>query len=555
MRRNVSKRLILTALICNIIVSSANAATIESIKLNAGKINFIGSSSAEKISYKIYSSSKSGTIISDICEMGEAKVSEGEFSFDIKMPQIMSGAETDGNFIIEVKDSLKTAKNFLFTGYSYRTAFLTALNTKTMGTEIYDLFEGKSLDEKYNNTDIMKNLGADIDYYNALDTAEKNKIASAFLQEKGGTAIDENNFSEVFDHARAVQYINKNDVTDAWLNESSLEFENVKYKYADKELKNWISDILDDGTSYNSYSDIEKKYREANVLYLLDNAKFTDYDALISQYDDAIGIGSETYYAIYKSMSPLNQSNVNTALKNAIALSKPKTKEAFKSAYEKAINDEITAISKSQTSNPSGGSAGGGGGGIPLILPEKTNPTVIVSGFSDIESVEWAKEAITALANAGVVSGYDDNTFKPQQSIKREEFVKMVISAAKIDLNKAACKFDDVEQDKWYAQYVNAAFGAGIISGISETEFGIGKGITREDMAVIIARLINVESGDSEVVFTDDASISNYAKDSIYKLYRTRKIAGVGNNRFAPKEIVTRAQAAKIIYDTLVSDN
>ena len=534
---------------------SVNAATIGSLKLNAGKIEVSGTSSAEKISYKIYSSSKSGTQISDICEMGEAEVSDGKFSVTLRMPKAMQGLETDGEYNIEIKDSSKASQSFLFTGYSYRTAFLADLNTKTTGAEVFSLFGEKSTDDLHNNTDIMKNLGVDVDYYNSLDDAEKNKIAFAFLTEKGTTVVTEDNFSAIYNQAQSVQYINKNAVTDTWLSESALAFDGVKFQDADSEIKSWISNILEDGTVYNTYSDIEKKYREANVLYLLDNAKFTEYDTLILGYDDAIGIGSETYYAIYKSMSPLNQSNVNTALKNAIALSKPKTKEAFKSAYEKAINDEITAISKSQTSNPSGGSAGGGGGGIPLILPEKTNPTVIVSGFSDIESVEWAKEAITALAKEGVIAGYDDNTFKPQQSIKREEFVKMVISASHIDLNKPACKFDDVEQDKWYAQYVNAAYGAGIISGTSESDFGIGRGITREDMAVIIARLVNVEARDSEVVFADDASIADYARESIYKLYRAGMIAGVGNNEFAPKEIVTRAQAAKIIYDTLVSDN
>ena len=141
------------------------------------------------------------------------------------------------------------------------------------------------------------------------------------------------------------------------------------------------------------------------------------------------------------------------------------------------------------------------------------------------------------------------------KGLDTEAFVKMVMSAARIDLDKPACKFGDVDQGKWYAQYVNAAYGEGVISGISETEFGIGKEITREDMAVIIARLVDSEAAETTTDFADDADISEYARESIYKLYAAGKIAGVGNGRFAPKEIVTRAQAAKIIYDTLISGN
>ena len=550
------KHLILSMLLCYAISTSANAATIESLKLNAGKIEVSGNSSAGKISYKIYSSSKLGTQIGDICDMGEAEVSDGKFLITLRMPKIMQGLETDGSYNIDIKDDMKITQNFLFTGYSYRTAFLADMNAKTTAAEIYSLFEGKSSDNVHNNVDIMKNLGVDIDYYNALTVAEKNKIASSLLTEKGTTILTQDNFSTIYNKAQALQYINNNAVTDTWLSESSFVFEGAEFKDADSELKSWISDIMKDGTVYNSYSDIDKKYREANVLYLLDNAKFTEYDTILSSYDDAIGLNGETYYTTYKSMPSLNQLNVNTALRNAIAVSKPKTKEAFKAAYKKAIDDEIAEINK-QNKNQGGGGSGSssGGGGMSIIIPEVINPTTVVSNFSDIASVGWAETAITALAKQGVISGYDDNTFKPQQSIKREEFVKMVIAAAHIDLDKPACKFDDVEQDKWYAQYVNAAYGEGIISGTSESDFGIGRGITREDMAVIMARLIDLEDGDSAEVFADDASISSYAKASIYKLYRAGKIAGVGDNKFAPKEIVTRAQAAKIIYDTLVSGN
>ena len=556
MKKKAGKCLFLVALACCIMSAGADAATIELLKLNAGNVDIEGTSPKERVSYKIYKASTTGNSISDICEMGEAAVSDGKFSISLKMPETMQGSETDGDYIIDIKDSTKTSQSFLFVGKSYRTDFAASINSKTKSADIFAVFEGSSGDSAHTNIDIMKNFGVDTDYYNSLDTAGKNALAAAFLTEKGTKTVDEANFSTIYSHAQAVQYINKNTVTQAWLDNSDLEFEGVKFKDSDSELKKWILSVIDDGTVYGSYSDAEKKYREANVLYLLNNARFTDYDALISKYNDAIGITGDAYYNTYMNMAPLNRSNVNAALKNALALSKAATKEAFKAAYKKAIEDEKAAMNKQNAGNAGGGGGGSSsGGGVPIAVPEKTDPIKAVSDFTDIGGVDWAKDAIMALAKEGVVSGYEDNTFKPQQSIKREECVKMVISAARIDLDKPTCKFGDVEQDKWYAQYVNAAYGEGVISGISEAEFGIGKEITREDMAVIIARLVNLNVAEAAAEFADDSDISEYARESVYKLYAAGKIAGVGNGRFAPKEIVTRAQAAKIIYDTLISGN
>lgn len=84
--------------------------------------------------------------------------------------------------------------------------------------------------------------------------------------------------------------------------------------------------------------------------------------------------------------------------------------------------------------------------------------------------------------------------------------------------------------------------------------FGIGSNITREDMAVIAYRTAVVcglmEDGEreSEFVFEDDAQISDYAKTAVYRLAEEEIINGVGDDYFAPKSNLTRAQAAKIIY-------
>lgn len=550
------KRLITFVLACNLVAMNVCAAEINDITLNAGKIKVQGSSKDDIVSYKIYKNLSDGTDINNVCEIGEVKVSNGIFLFGFTMPKTIGGIETNGEYNLEIKDSVKKSLSFIYTGISYRQAFISELNSKTNENDIYTCFEGESSDQAYKNIVIMNNLGTDKEYYDLLDSNEKLKLAGLFLKEKGAGTLTEDNFSSIYNNAQFVQYLNKNTVTEGWLEKSDLSFENLKFKdIKDSNLKKWIVKILEQEKQYELYSEINKSYQIANVLYLLNNAKYTEYDKLIEKYNSEINIKDETYYITYESMTKPKKSSVNSKLKNLLATANACKVSEFKEKYKTAI-DAIQNDNNKDVSGSTGGSSGGSGGGIALITPENINPTINVPKFTDLESVEWAKKAIEILASKGVISGYADNSFKPEQKIRREEFVKMVVSAKKIDLNKPSCTFSDVQQDKWYAEYVNAAFAQGIVSGVSEDTFGIGKEITREDMAVIISRLLpENDINNQDYTFADDKDISGYAKEAVYKLYNLNKINGVGNNLFGPKQIVTRAQAAKIIFDALVADN
>ena len=110
--------------------------------------------------------------------------------------------------------------------------------------------------------------------------------------------------------------------------------------------------------------------------------------------------------------------------------------------------------------------------------------------------------------------------------------------------------FGDVESTAWYAPYVAAAVKAGIVNGISDTEFGIGRSISRQDMAVMTHRAleklsIDVEPGASHI-FTDGDEIAGYAKDAIDILSGAGILSGDGG-KFAPADSLTREQAAKVL--------
>ena len=169
--------------------------------------------------------------------------------------------------------------------------------------------------------------------------------------------------------------------------------------------------------------------------------------------------------------------------------------------------------------------------------------------FSDVTNEYWAKAPIEALATDGIINGYEDGTFRGDNLVNREEFVKMIVSAfdLKADGENA---FSDVNSDFWAAGVISTAVSCGIIKGVSDTEFGVGQPITRQDMAVIIDRVLaycgkSLETG--QISFIDAESISNYATESVNKLTTAGLINGFEDGTFKGLQELTRAEAAKVI--------
>lgn len=229
-------------------------------------------------------------------------------------------------------------------------------------------------------------------------------------------------------------------------------------------------------------------------------------------------------------------------------------------AFKIAANEEIARLGGTSgggtSTKPSGGGyVGGGIGGSktgdtkPITAPKETDKTE----FDDIEGYDWAKESIEALAAKGIVNGVGDNKFDPSANVTREQFLAMLMRAYNIspDINEGL-SFSDTPAGEWYAGYVAVGVKKGIVKGISDTEFGIGAQITRQDAAVMAYRaaIANGKTFDEEKggSFADDAQISDYAGEAVYAMRGAGIINGKDNNRFCPLETCTRAEAAKIIY-------
>ena len=113
----------------------------------------------------------------------------------------------------------------------------------------------------------------------------------------------------------------------------------------------------------------------------------------------------------------------------------------------------------------------------------------------------------------------------------------MLVEATATPDSANAVKFADVDASAWSAPYVAAGVDAGLINGITDDTFGVGSEIKRQDMAVMIARILNAKNipvTQTSEVFDDDNNISDYAKNAVYLVRDAGIINGYNNNQFSP---------------------
>lgn len=221
---------------------------------------------------------------------------------------------------------------------------------------------------------------------------------------------------------------------------------------------------------------------------------------------------------------------------------------------KKAFNDGL-AIKDTNSGNNTGntGSTGSSDRTNGIIMNDGEKNYYAVANFSDLADVEWAREYIQKLSVLGIVEGMGNGTFMPHSNVTREAFVKMIVTAFDMYNEDCTVNFDDVPTDAWYYSYVASAVKNGIINGVDERNFGSGQPLTRQDMAVIAYRAskaadIQFDAASNMTNFTDEAYISDYAKESVNTLSSCGIINGMGDGTFVPSGYATRAQAAVIIF-------
>ena len=167
--------------------------------------------------------------------------------------------------------------------------------------------------------------------------------------------------------------------------------------------------------------------------------------------------------------------------------------------------------------------------------------------FADTDN-HWANEEIRFLKEKGVVSGYPDGSFRPDQNITRAEFIKTINYLVGYS-EKGEVYFKDVKGDSWYYGEVGKAIKAKYINGYEDNTLRPDNPITRQEAAKIIAMAFGIENDEliTSVAFVDNNQISNWAWESVNILKNKGYLSGYSDGSFRPNSPITRGEVVKII--------
>ena len=184
-----------------------------------------------------------------------------------------------------------------------------------------------------------------------------------------------------------------------------------------------------------------------------------------------------------------------------------------------------------------------------VVNPPKADGADVT--FKDVPATHWANDAVSTLAKAGVVNGLSADTFGTATNSKRGDFVVMLVRALGIDSTSTA-NFSDVDSSKYYAKAIATAKAYGIVNGYNDNTFKPENYITRQDMMVMVANALNAMGVelDTDVAcldnFSDTVGIANYARTSVAALVNAGIVKG-SNNKIDPVKNITRAEMAQLV--------
>ena len=404
-------------------------------------------------------------------------------------------------------------------------------------------------------------LGLDREYYPLLTDSQKLALADEVLKNRGAKYENLESFRAAFRNALAAQAVNRVSGGGMDISKTLADFEdilklgelesNATYEKQADEVKKLILAAMSKG-GFGTVEDVRTAMTENTILTAV--LKIEGYDGV---YD--ILSGNNEYLKI--DFSAYNALSDKAAVLRKIAGKTYSSCESLKEDFNKLVAEG----KKSNGGNGGGGSGSGGGSSsgrsknntvsLPVADTGSTITPTKTERFNDLANAAWAKEAIEALTEKGIISGKGDGSFCPGDNVKREEFIKMLVCGLGLYNPDAETDFTDAQKGSWSYSYIASAQVNNLTSGRGDGSFGVGENLTRQDLAVLFKRAAEREGvtfGSGEVEsFTDDAEISEYARDAVYKMKHAGLISGMEDGSFQPKRTATRAEAAKILYGFL----
>lgn len=187
-----------------------------------------------------------------------------------------------------------------------------------------------------------------------------------------------------------------------------------------------------------------------------------------------------------------------------------------------------------------------------LICALSINVFAADATYTD-DNGHWAEEAIENLTKEEIVTGYSDNSFKPEDEITRAEYITMLVRMFKPTKLADISSYTDVAQDAWYFESIAKAVGMGVVQGDNATTMRPESNITRQEAMLILFRLLKFEGSKNELTFTDAADVASWAKEGIAALADAKFVNGYLDGSLKPVKNTTRAEAAELLNKALAT--
>lgn len=233
----------------------------------------------------------------------------------------------------------------------------------------------------------------------------------------------------------------------------------------------------------------------------------------------------------------LSELKANKPIKSTLILGEyiKNVEKLFDKDWDYIVNDDFRKSTQSIISMLSGSI-------------EKTEEIKI----TDIETY-WGKDEIQAMIGLGVVNGYPDKTFRPNASITRAEFAKIIVTALKLENVIYKGGFSDISIGQWYANNVATMVKNELALGYPDGTFNPNGDITRNEMAAILSKVLKLELSEEEQAvlistLEDLKLIPDWAKVSVAAVIKAELVKVGTDNNYNPLNKATRGEAASAIY-------
>lgn len=187
------------------------------------------------------------------------------------------------------------------------------------------------------------------------------------------------------------------------------------------------------------------------------------------------------------------------------------------------------------------------------LLPSAARAAENAPSFADVPAAAWYADAVQYVYENGLMTGVSESEFAPDGTATRGQIVTILWRLAGSPVVNYAMRYADADEGAWYGEAVRWAASTGVVTGYTESSFGPNDAITREQLAAILYRYIKTQGQGFTGMwyfplrYDDAASISDWADEAMHWCVMKGVLNGTGETTLSPQLTATRAQLAAIL--------